>query len=146
MKIVEKIIGKRIDLLLNEVSPSVPEKQFVDCLSYNICLKSGEAIGTISAKLGMNEVVYYVGNIGYGIDEKYRGHGYAPEAVELIKEVFIKNDFHKVIITNDPQNTSSKRVCEKVGAKLVKKAEIPPKHFLRAEQNHTYMNIWELNL
>lgn len=146
MEIVEKIEGKRIDLLLDEVRPPVPEKQFVDCLSYNIALKSGEIVGTISAKLGMNEVLYYIGNIGYEITENYRGHGYAPEAIDLIKEVFIKNNFDKVIITNDPENFASVRVCEKVGSKFIKKVEIPPEHFLRAEQNHLYMNIWELEL
>ena len=146
MKVIEKIEGKRIDLILEEIRPPIPEKQFVDCLSFNIVLKSGEIIGTISAKLGMNEVLYYVGNIGYEITENYRGHGYAAEAVELIKKVFIENNFHKVIITNDPKNFASARVCEKVGAKFIKKVEIPSKHFLRAEQNHIYMNIWELKL
>ena len=145
MEIIEKIVGNRIDLILNEVVDAVPAKKFVDCLCYDVVLKSGETIGSISAKLGMNEVLYYVGNIGYEIFDDFRGNGYAPEAVELVKKVFIKNDIHKIIITNDPENEASMRVCEKVGARFVQKVEIPLNHFLRVEKNQKFKNIWELD-
>ncbi len=144
MKVVRKVEGKRIDLVLYEAQKAIPEKHYVDALYYNIVLKSGEKIGEISAKLGMNDVMYLIGNVGYSIIEPYRGNGYAGEAVELIEEVFIKNGMRKILITNDPNNHASRRVCEKLGARFIEAARVPKDHVLWIEQGHEYENIWEL--
>ena len=60
MKIIKKIEGKRIDLCLNEIVEAVPAKKFVDCLNYDIVLKGGDIIGSISAKLGMNDAILVI--------------------------------------------------------------------------------------
>ena len=89
IKILNEIVGDRINLKFVNLVPAVPEKQFVDCCNYDIYLKDGTKIGEISAKLGTNEFTFYIGNVGYSIDEQYRGYGYAVEAVKLIKN-FLK--------------------------------------------------------
>lgn len=142
----KEMFGKRIDLKFSEFVPAVPEKQYVDCCIYDICLKDGKAIGTISAKLGFNESVFYIGNIGYSINEEYRGNGYAGEAVEVIKELFKNNGFDKVYITQNPENLASKRVCEKLNAKFLGVFELPIGNIRREKFNEKYMNIWELTL
>jgi predicted acetyltransferase len=45
-------------------------------------------VGRINLRIGNTEhVVKYGGHIGYGIEEKYRGHHYAAKACRLIKKV-----------------------------------------------------------
>lgn len=140
MKILRKIKGKRITLQLYEIL----EKP-MPMLYYKIMLngKFPVKIGECSAKLGMNEYFYYIGNTGYSIEEPWRGNGYAGEAVELLKIVFIKNKMHKIIITNDPSNHESIRVCEKLGCKLKEVVKVPEGHELLS-QGHTHENIWIL--
>ena len=59
--------------------------------------------------------------IGYGIDEAYRGKGYAAEAVsEAIRWAF-ENGADTVIAKINPGNYASRRVLEKVGMKEYQK-------------------------
>ena len=146
MKVLKKICGKRINLILREICKAVPEKSWVEAQTYNIALKNGEIIGSISARIGSNEFTYYSGNLGFGIDEAFRGNGYAEEAVELVKEVFLKNGLHKILISNTPENHSSVRVCEKLGARFIEKARLPDNYPFKIDKNQKYMNIWELEL
>ena len=147
MKTLRKIKGNRITLKLEEKTPPDREKNYVETHYFAVMLngKNPQRIGSISAKLGMNEFLYYVGNIGYNIDEPFRGNGYAGEAVELVKQLFKKNGFSKVIITNDPRNYASIRVCEKLGAKFIKTVDVPAGHVLLS-QGHEQENIWELEI
>lgn len=145
--IFEKLVGKRIDLVFKNFVHAVPEKKFVDCCNYDIVLHGlDETIGTCSAKLGFNDVLFFIGNVGYEIDENYRGNGYAGEAVELLKQLFKVNHFDKIYITNAPNNNSSRRVCEKLGAQFLGIFEIPEDHIRRKQFGDQFMNIFVLNI
>lgn len=55
---------------------------------WNIVLKSSkENIGKISLRIGHNYHSYYNGNIGYEIDEEYRGNHYAYKACRMLLPV-----------------------------------------------------------
>lgn len=147
MNILKKIEGDRINLVLTSLKEAVPDKKYVEVCNYNIILKdTSEVIGICSAKLGMNEVIFYIGNIGYEIYDNYRGNGYAPEAVKLLLSLFKINNFEKIYITNLPENNSSRRVCEKLNAKFLGTFEIPEDNIRRKEFNDKYMNIFELTI
>lgn len=146
IKILNEIVGDRINLKFVNIVPAVPEKQFVDCCNYDICLKDGTKIGEISAKLGTNEFTFYIGNVGYSIDEQYRGYGYAVEAVKLIKKLFKENGFKRIVITQVPENKASKRVCEKLGARFLGVYVVPLNHLRRVKYGEEFMNIWELDI
>lgn len=147
MKILKLLKGKSIDLCFEKYSPEIPEKKFVPALDYKIVLHDTDiVIGHCSARLGMNEEIFYVGNVGYGIDENHRGNGYAVEAVKLLLKVFKVNEVEKIYITNLPDNLSSKRVCEKVGAKFLGTFEIPEGSIRRKEYNETFMNVFEMTI
>ena len=52
---------------------------------YDIILnETKEIIGKISIRIGHNYHSYFNGNIGYEIDEPYRGHHYALEACKMV--------------------------------------------------------------
>jgi len=61
----------------------------------------------------------YRGDIGYRIDEGYRGKGYASEALILLTDKLYKDGINNVYIAINNDNLSSIRVAEKFGGKLM---------------------------
>ena len=49
-------------------------------------------------------------------------------------------------ITNSPDNTNSKRVCEKLNAKFLGLYELPLDNAMRVEDGETHKNIFEIDL
>ena len=76
-------------------------------------LKDGTHVGELCFKgLGSNGAA----EIGYGISEEYRGHGYAAEAVKAVSAWAFQNpDVTAIDAETDAANTASKRVLEKCG-------------------------------
>ena len=59
------------------------------------------------------------GEIGYFINKKYRGKGYATKASGMVIDYcFDKLNFHKMYADTDPDNFASQKVLEKLGFKL----------------------------
>lgn len=120
---------------------AVPEKKWVPAYFFDI-KQNGEKIGTIDLRIGMTESLYYGGHIGYGVIEAFRGKGYAAKACELLKPLIRLHGFKSILITNNITNRSSQRVCEKLGAELVRIAELPVWHDLYKEGARKEC-IWE---
>ena len=78
-----------------------------------IVRKDGKCIGNLSFKGSPDEGVV---EVGYGIDEPYRGYGYATEALETILEwAFDQPGVTTVAAETAPDNAASRRVLEKCG-------------------------------
>ncbi|TGY40145.1 GNAT family N-acetyltransferase [Clostridium sartagoforme] len=108
-----------IDLKIEKKVPANEEKGRVPSYKYRITLHNMEdTIGAIDIRIGHNENTYYGGNIGYTINEEYRGNSYASKACKIIREVAIVHGMEKLIITCNPDNFPSRRTCEKSGLKL----------------------------
>lgn len=105
-----------------------------------------EVVGRIDIRIGFNESVYYIGNIGYIIDEKHRGHNYATKACRIIKQVALAHGMNSLLITTNPDNIPSRKTCEKIGAKLVEIVDVPPYNelYLRGERQKCIYR-WELD-
>ena len=147
MKVIEKIQGVEIDLVLKEYCKANQQKGWVPKLVYNIVLHNTDKIvGECEARIGYNTDLFYAGNIGYAINPEFRGNGYAGNATQLLLQVFKENGLNKVYITNNPDNLNSKRVCEKLGAKLLGLYELPMDNSMRIEDGETHKNIFEINL
>jgi len=147
MKVIKKIQGKEIDLILNEFCEAIPEKGYVPKFIYDIVLHDTQTIiGECDARIGYNDNIFYGGNIGYSVNPEYRGHGYAGEAVKLLYKVFQENDINKIYITNNPENINSKRVCEKLGANFLGLFELPADNPMRIEDGESHKNIFEIEL
>lgn len=67
----------------------------------------------------------YIGHIGYRIEEPYRGNKYSAKACLLIKNVAIEHGMKKLIITCNPDNYASRKICEIIGTRLVEIVDIP---------------------
>jgi len=114
--------------------------------SYGFDIMIGnEKVGAISLRVGYTKSLYYSGQIGYSVESAHRGNGYAGAACRLLIPLMRAHGMTKVLITNNPENTASRRVCEKLGAKLLRVAKIPRSHELY-EAGDRYKNIFEWDI
>ena len=119
---------EEIFLRLDRTCDAQPEKQWVPAYYFDICLPDGTKIGYCDLRLGYNEKLYIGGNIGYGIDEPYRGHHYAAKACALLFDLARKHGMKYLIITCQPDNNASARTCELAGGVYQETADIPEDH------------------
>lgn len=114
-----------IKLTLEKTSPGDPERGYLPAYHFAVESKQGVKMGSCSLRVGHSERVYYGGNIGYGIDEQYRGHHYAGKACLMLLELARRHDMGYVIISCNPENTASRKTIEYAGGKLVETAKLP---------------------
>ncbi|MCM1025748.1 MAG: GNAT family N-acetyltransferase [Roseburia sp.] len=102
-------------------------------------------VGKISIRIGHNYHSYYNGNIGYEIDEDFRGHHYAREAAELVLKVARYHGMEKIYLTCEEDNKASYRTIEGLGAELVEITEVPRDYFGWYEEIPRY-RVYELEI
>jgi len=74
-------------------------------------------IGHINLRFGTDDkLINYLGHIGYGIDSEYRGNKFSLQACKLLKKVLIDYNIPSVIITSNPDNLSSIKICKELGS------------------------------
>ena len=130
---VDDLRSDEIVLKLTKTCEAQPEKRWLPAYYFDICLLNGTPIGKCDLRIGHNEKTYIGGNIGYGIDETYRGHHFAAKACRLLFHQAKKHGLDYLIITCDPKNTASSRTCEIAGGKFIKIEAIPQDNELYAE-------------
>ena len=114
-----------ICLQLDHVSKADPVKQWVPAYYFNICLLDGTPVGKCDLRIGHTQGLYIGGNIGYSVDEPYRGHHYAGKACRLLFELAKKHELGYVYITCNVNNTASAKTCEYAGGTRVATEPVP---------------------
>lgn len=122
---VADLTNEEIFLRLVETCDERPEKRWLPVYHFDICLLDGTKIGCCELRIGHNDKTYFGGNIGYGIDESYRGHHYAAKACTLLFIQARKHHMKDLIITCAPDNAASSRTCQIAGRDYVEIADIP---------------------
>ena len=122
-----------------------PERKWVPYYSFNICLFDNTIVGQCNLKIDNSELTKYCGNIGYGIDEKYRGHHYSAKATKLLFKLAQKHNMKYVLINCRPTNHASNKICQLLNAEFIKTVDIPKNHemYLQGERQ---MNIYKIIL
>ena len=133
-----------IYLVCTSKSEADPTRKWVPSYNFAVCM-DGEKIGEINLRIGYVDSLYFGGQIGYGIDEKYRGNGYAGRACRLLLPVAKAHGMTKLLITNNYTNMASRRVCEKLGAQFIRTVRLPEWHDLYKE-GRRFSNIFEWNV
>lgn len=128
-----------IELRLTKTCEAQPDKGWVPAYYFNICLADDTVIGSCDLRIGHNEKTYYGGNIGYRINEPFRGNNYAAKACFLLLKLARKHDMTYVIITCDPDNIASSKTCLKAGGSLIGIADIPADNEMYAEGKRRVM-------
>lgn len=122
-----------IYLRLRQTCDAQPEKRWLAAYYFEICLLDGTKIGSCDLRIGYNEKTKIGGNIGYAIDEGYRGHHYAAKACVLLFQQAKKHQLDYLMITCDPTNAASARTCELAGGRYIETADIPEDNEMYAE-------------
>ena len=141
---VPELVDEEIYLVCTGKKQAIPDKKYVPAYEFAVC-KRGEKIGDINLRIGYTDALYYSGQIGYSIDGKHRGNGYAARACRLLQPVAAAHGMKKLLITNDYSNAASRRVCEKLGARLVRCGRLPEWHDLYKD-GRRFWNIFEWSI
>ncbi len=138
------VSGKTLDLRLIDVFE--PENGDLPFYWWDIILKSeNKAIGKISLRLGENDHSYYNGNIGYEINEAYRGHHYAFLACQMVLDIAGKHNMKKLYLSCNYDNAASYKTIERLGGVLVEEV-VPPTNYLYFYEGIGKQKIYQLNI
>ncbi len=85
-------------------------------------------IGYCDLRMGMNPELRILGQVGYHINEKYRGHHYALKACRLLFECAKEAGMSELLITCNPDNIPSRKTLEALGGKLEEITAVPEDH------------------
>lgn len=118
------------------IIPGDPTRSLVPSYQFGILMGGAMDVGKISLRVGDTEHIHLcAGHIGYEVQERFRGHGFARQACRAIAS-FVRTFYHTVIITCDPGNQASIRTIERLGARFIDEVAIPPNdpHYLRGSR------------
>lgn len=138
---IPELTDGEIELICVAKKPAIPEKKWIPAYEFEI-RHGSSCVGEINLRIGYTDGLYYGGQIGYGVDEQHRGHGYAEKACRLLTPIIQAHGMKKVLITNNHTNIASRRTCEKLGAKLIRTALLPEWHDLY-KSGQRFVNIFE---
>jgi tagatose 1,6-diphosphate aldolase len=127
----EHLRSDEIWLQLEHVALANPARNWVPAYIFAICDLAGNKMGTCDLRLGHNEQLYFGGNIGYRVEEPYRGHHYAAKACRLLFQLAKQHEMGYVIITCNPDNVPSRKTLEHLNGELLEIAELPPDNDMR---------------
>ena len=138
--------NEEIRLVLEKTAEADPAKNWLPAYHFAICDPNGVKMGVCDLRIGHNESVYYGGNIGYRVDESYRGRHYAGKACKLLFELARRHGMEYVIITCNPDNRPSRKTCEWLGGELMEIAELPEDNDMRREDGETHKYVFRFAL
>ena len=121
------------------------KKSWVPSYRFDICLLDGTKIGVCNLRIDNTELTKYCGNIGYIIDEKYRGNKYSLKASKLVLGLAKKHGLKYVLVNCEPENIASNKICKLLNADFVETVDIPETHEMY-EQGTRRMNIYKIDL
>lgn len=130
-----------IRLICEKKAPGDPEKNWVPAYHFLIA-KGSESVGGIDLRIGLTDGLFYGGHIGYHVDEAWRGRDFAGRACRLLRPLMRLHGMEAAVITNDVNNSASKRVCEKLGCTFLCRADLPEGNDMRLEDGMQAVNVY----
>ena len=101
--------------------------------TYRFDLRQGVVrVGHLNLRVADAAAARFLGHVGYGVDEPFRGHGLAARAVRLVLPLAAACGVDPVWITCGPDNPASRRTLERLGAELVEVVDVPADYPLPA--------------
>lgn len=142
----ELLRTEEVSLRRIELAPDDPQRKWDPALHFDILDRTGIQVGGCNLRLGHSQALYYAGNIGYRIEEPWRGRRYAGKACRLLFGLARRHGMDYLIITCDPDNLPSRRTCEWLGGELLEIAEVPEDCDMRVEDGETHKCIYQFQL
>lgn len=124
-----KLVDGDLELVLAGRHPADPVKKYVPDYEFEM-RQTGTLthLGLIRLRIGSARILRYAGQIGYEVDEPYRGHRYAARSCRLLLPFALAHGLTAVWLTVDPKNTASQRTCEIISARYMETVRIPKNH------------------
>lgn len=121
-----RLVDGELSLVVTEYYPGDPTIRYVPAYYFQMVhTQTGANMGHIHLRVGETEQIYYCGHIGYAVLEKYRGSHLAERACRLVFPLAMKHGICPLWITCNPENTPSRRTCERLGGRLVEIIPVP---------------------
>ena len=122
-----KLIDGDLKLVLERTEPGDTALGRVPAYHFQmIHAVHGYQMGGIALRVGTTPyITRYAGQIGYGVEPKYRGHHYAARSCKLLLPLARIHHLNPLWITCNPDNLASRRTCELAGAQLVEIVDLP---------------------
>lgn len=121
-----------VELILENIDAACENTSWVDDVHYSIVRKAtNQKVGICDLRLGMNDEIYYAGQIGYRVYLPYRGNGYAYKACKKLFAI-ARDEYgmQDVLITCSPENVASLKTIEKLHGEFIEKTDVPQNHYL----------------
>jgi predicted acetyltransferase len=120
------IRGEELDLFLFHCFPGTPEKGFVPEYQFEITHRGQrQVMGHINLRIETTaRILHYVGHIGYGIHDRFRGNRYAGKACLLLQDLIREHGINPVCITCNPENEASRRTIQALGTTYINTVDI----------------------
>ena len=123
------ITGSEIDLRLRDRSGPDRSCGTLETYTWHICLSGSRGtIGYVSIRMGESPELYYLGHVGYRVEEEYRGHGFAGKAVRMLLPQMRRLGLRSLVITTDTDNAPSRLTCERLGCLLERVTAVPERY------------------
>ncbi len=123
--------GPVVDLISAfDIKPS-KDNGYVPSYFYNIVLHDTNVIvGRCDLRVGYNEELYYLGNIGYSVRVQHRGHRYAYHACKILFQIAKEEyEMDELIITCNPDNVASLKTLERLSGEYLGVFDVPSDHY-----------------
>jgi tagatose 1,6-diphosphate aldolase len=121
-----------LSLVVAERIPADPVKGWVPAYHFEMRHTfDGVKMGRLRLRIGDGALeLRYAGNIGYDVDEAFRGHRYASRSISLILPLCRAHGLREAWIGYRPENAASRRTCEVAGAEWVETVAVPEDQLL----------------
>jgi tagatose 1,6-diphosphate aldolase len=127
---VGRLVDGELELQLAAREPLNPNIGWVP--TYRFDMRSdGHYAGSISLRIAnTDEIVLYLGHIGYNVDARFRGHHFAARSCRLLLPLAARHGINPLWITCNPDNWASRRSCELAGGELMEIVDVPASNSL----------------
>lgn len=129
-----RLVDGELELVLLKTTQADPAKGYVPGYWFEM-RRAGKktVVGSIRLRIGSEAELRLVGNIGYDVKKRYRGHRYAGRSARLLLPLAAAHGLKSVWLTVDPKNIPSLKTCRNIGAKYVETVRIPRGHEMYKE-------------
>ena len=119
------LVGEEISLKIVQTFPVTEQN---DVPSYLFAIKrnlDGAEVGGCTLRVKDDENMYYRGNVGFTVYEKFRGNYYSAKAVKLVLLQAKKHKMPYVFITCEKGNVPSEKAIIKAGGDFLEERKVP---------------------
>ncbi len=143
-ELTDGVVSLALKRYTEDVDAAKQHVPFYEFDVIDVC--SREVAGGLVLRAGYNpHIDNCAGNVGYGIDEKFRGMRYAARATALAGKFACELGMPYLVITTKPDNAASAKTAVIAGYSYVGEAAVPEGDEMYAEGERT-MSVFKLVL